>query len=120
MAFSESTLNDNGTAITCQWESKDFDFELPFRIKQVLRVLIGYQSTTGISLSVSISVDEGVTWTTQTRTLTSSGAATERKFFDFTVSGQKVRVKIYFSSSTQSVKIGEVSVQYTDSGDYLG
>jgi len=120
MAFSESALNDNGTAITCQWESKDFDFELPFRIKQVLRVLIGYQSTTGISLSVSISVDEGVTWTTQTRTLTSSGAATERKFFDFTVSGQKVRVKIYFSSSTQSVKIGEVSVQYTDSGDYLG
>lgn len=120
MGFSANSLSDDGTAIVCQWESKDFDFELPFRVKQVLRVMVGYISTTGVNLTVSVSVDEGITWTDQAQTLTATGLATGRKYFDFTVSGQKARVKVYSSSATQTFQIAEVTIQYADVGEYYG
>lgn len=120
MGFSNSTYNDNGSAINYVWESKDFDFEVPTRMKRVGRILLGYISSTGVDLTLGISNDEGVSWVNSTLTLGGSGIAIKKKYFDFSSVGQKVRLRISFNGTTEECKIAELSIQYGDGGDYYG
>lgn len=118
--FSEALKSDDGSSITATWESKDFDFDLPFKLKNIQRVFIGYVTSSGATVKVSVSVDGGVVWSDVTRVLPGTNQIGTGRYFDFNVSGQKLRCKVEITSSSSDFKLTEFSAYAYEMGVYLG
>lgn len=72
--------NDNGTAISWFWESRDETYELPNIRKYLMEINLDFSKGTESSLTASYSRDSGTTYTNKSISALGSGRGTARFF----------------------------------------
>ena len=117
--------SDAGTAITARWESKDTDFadqsiENSDKFKTVEFARLHYiDKSAGARISIKVSTDGGVSWTTKTKNIGTGNSKGKTKDFHFITTGQIFRFAIESISIVDEFQWAGLEVFYNVGGDYF-
>lgn len=128
-AFLESEEGDNARSIGAYWRSKRLDFTDQFpqynnTWKTIDKVqLIYLDKITSTPVTIYISNDGGVTWTSRTRTLGTGNGKTKTADFFFmdkeVITGKYFNFKIECSSATKTFEWLGLEVTFIPRGEYF-
>lgn len=115
--FSKEYYGDNGSTITSFWESKKLDFELPAIKKTLSRVRLSYYDYGTHDITVGISLDEGLTWNYQTKTVGTGSRTIKQVFFDWWLTSENFKIKLLHSSSDRRFAWIQMEVEFEIRGE---
>jgi len=116
---------DAGEPITAYWHSKNTDMgdqapQIADLFKTVERVKLLYVDTNETEITLSISTDDGVTWSDVTRTVGSGTGATAEEWFDFRgVTGKEFRYKLTHASADDNFQWVRIESNVTTQGAWF-
>ncbi len=115
---------DNGTTIPCRWESKEIDFTDAYpqydgMWKCVDRIWLRYIDKDVVTVSVSLSVDNGSTWTTVSRSLGTGTGYIKETSFDFRKTGRFFKIRVEETSSDKDFQWTDMYLEGYPCGDYF-
>lgn len=125
LAYSEDYLNDDDTAITGRWESKQTDFsdqdpDTLDAMKAVYKVTLHYVDwTADTAISMAISTDGGVTWKENSKVLGNGDETTKTADFSFRIYGKNFIFKVENTSTDENFQFVQLDVFYERLGDYF-
>ena len=115
---------DAGESITAYWHSKNTDMgdqvpQVADLFKTVDRVKLIYIDTNETEITLSISTDDGATWSDVTRTVGSGTGATAEEWFDFRgVTGKEFRYKLTHASADDNFQWARIESNVTAQGPW--
>jgi len=123
--YSDFYKSDGGTAITAWWKSKDTDFgdqsiENADKFKTVEFVRLHYvDKSAGALISIKLSTDGGLTWTTETKTIGNGDQKSKFEDFHFVKTSNMFTVCIENISTSDDFQWTGLEVFYDVGGDYF-
>ena len=120
----DSFKGDGGQIITSYWQSKNLDFgdqdkESADLFKTIAGIKMLYIDTNSTDITLSISTDDGATWTDSTKTIGSGTNDTAEEIFDFWLTGRVFRYKIAHSSASTNFQWARMEVYYIPQGEHF-
>jgi len=115
--YSDEYYGDNGQSITCIWESKLLDFDMPGRIKTLTLVRFKYYDYSSHDLTMGISIDDGETWQYKTKTIGSGDLTIKSVFFDWWVTAENFKIRLIQASSNKRFAWIQMEVEFIDRGE---
>lgn len=112
-----SSVDDDGTAISLEWQSKDFKTDGP-NIISFAGVEIEYQDFGSATIRVEYSTNGGLSWTTGQNIFVNgnSDGATKTAWSWFVVSGARIRFRIRNINTGENIRITSIRLLVADSG----
>lgn len=89
--------NDNGSAITSYWQSKDETFSNPVNYKTLNQIIVDYaKSVTNNTMAIATSYDSGSTWQSRTLDMTAGKYPRNTKILNYdTPQALNYRMRVY-------------------------
>jgi len=117
----QSHGHDAFLPITAYWQSRTMDFadqlaELGNVYKTVGRVKLIFIDTNETDITVSVSNDDGLTWTSVTKTVGSGSEAVSEEFFDFWITGKEFRFMVTHASADDNFQFVRLEPEITTQG----
>jgi len=114
---------DGGSVVSTAWQGKDADFGDQFpEVTDLWKTYWGaklyYEDLEAIDVTVSLSVDGGVTWVSQQRNIGSGAGTTKSAMFYFHLSGYKVIPKITHGSASTTFKWLGLEIEFEEAGEH--
>ncbi len=124
--YSDQYKHDNTAPIVCTYQSKKFDFGDQFPDyadywKTVYAVHLKYVDRGACPVTVSLSNNGGVTWTTRTKTIGTAEAdgVAKRSIYHFIKTGQFFNIKAESASASATFEWIEVEVELEPGSEYF-
>jgi phage major head subunit gpT-like protein len=119
--YSASQTSDAGTSITSRWESRLIDFgdDQADRWKTISQVKLIYDDDNAHTVTVSLSTDDGTTWTDNDRTFGSGSGVEAEENFGFWLTGKQFRIKLEHASATTTFTWTELAVDYITQASFF-
>lgn len=122
--FGNDYKGDGGQSISAYWQSKNLDYGDEYKesadsFKTIEWVKLICVDTNETDVTVSISTDDGATWTDRTETIGSGTNDTTETNFGFWVTGRTFRFKITHSSASDNFQWVRMEVVFIPQGEYF-
>jgi len=122
--WSDSYKGDAGTAISAYWQSRDLDFDDQIEgmgglYKTIEKVKLYFVDTNETDITLSVSTDDGLTWTDKTKTLGTGTNDPSEYIFDFWTTGHRFRFKIANSSASDNFQFVRLEAAVIPQGEYF-
>ena len=123
-ALGEDYRGDAGEPIMAYWQSRNTDMSdqnpgVAMLFKTVESVKLFYVDKNATDVVVSVSNDDGVTWTDVTKNIGSGSNEPQEATFWFWITGKEFRFKIAHSSSTDDFQWVRAEVNYVSQGEWM-
>jgi hypothetical protein len=120
--YDGTLYSDNGASITSQWRSRRLDFvdQLPQyidRLKCIRKAIVLYDDISASSMiTLYVSMDGGVTWASQTKTVGTGDGTTKQATFHFIKTGYVADIMIETASTDKRFKWHQLVLDVDDAG----